>query len=307
MGTCDAARERETSKELVNLLNQAIEELNPSEDCIDDAEESTTGSSIQEMLAMELAQVRNKTHSATQNVLSINTKVKGVVLVKIMRTDLCPVKLVKAIFERVRKDKQPCCRHLVRMIPLQRVFFPEKDELSTNIRDLMETALPGVILPQMKVSPPEDKKQTSIEGSNDHEVGEKRPAITAECGNEEEEGPNKKACVVEPVINDAENTQLLSPEKEAAEAVVVTSPPKDAATQEPLAPPATVPPPPVSQFAKFGPFVYLVLFKARSHNVLNKGVVLDTVQDNMPSFARANYRGNNVSIAILRRLVLVFA
>jgi len=27
MGTCDAARERETSKELVNLLTQAIEQL----------------------------------------------------------------------------------------------------------------------------------------------------------------------------------------------------------------------------------------------------------------------------------------
>ena len=56
------------------------------------------GDSIEGMLAKELSQVRKQGHKDTQNVISINTNVKGVVLIKITNDDICPVVLLKSIF-----------------------------------------------------------------------------------------------------------------------------------------------------------------------------------------------------------------
>lgn len=119
VGTCDAARERETSKEVVNLLMQAIEELGLSsthittqkQETSNDSSDAALPSSIGDMLAQELSSVRSQSHKESQTVVSINTNVKGIVLAKIMRPDLCPVTLVKAIFQRVQREKQPISRH----------------------------------------------------------------------------------------------------------------------------------------------------------------------------------------------------
>ena len=114
LGTCDAAREREASKELVNLLTQAIEETQmqntDSTTKSEDNGNALNSTSIERMLADELSEIRNQSHKDSQNVISINTNVKGMVLVKLMRDDMCPVRLVKSIFHRVKRDKQPVSR-----------------------------------------------------------------------------------------------------------------------------------------------------------------------------------------------------
>ena len=151
MGTCDAARERETSKELVNLLNQAIESLSPTvAEHSEPASSYSGGGSVKDMLAREIAQVQGQKHSATQNVMSVDTRVKGLVLIKIMRRDLCPVELVKSIFDRVRTEKEPCSRHVVRIIPLQKIFYPNNNDLSDNIANIVLNAFPGAVLPHFE-------------------------------------------------------------------------------------------------------------------------------------------------------------
>lgn len=150
MGTCDAARERETSKELVNLLNEAIEVLYPS--APSEAVPSEGNASIEDMLKAEIEAVKGQRHSATQAVVSINTGVKGITLVKILRKECCPVKLVKHIFDRVEQEKMALCRFVVRVVPFQMVFYPEEDELADNFGALMrrELSLPPLPTPKRK-------------------------------------------------------------------------------------------------------------------------------------------------------------
>jgi hypothetical protein len=122
IGTCDAAREKESNKELTNLLQQTIERIYPvvAEDSIDSPQESD---SIADMIKSEVAQLKSKKQGGGQDVVSINTGIKGIVFVKISRRDICPVKLIKAIFDQVKADKVPCTRHVVRIIPLQLAFL----------------------------------------------------------------------------------------------------------------------------------------------------------------------------------------
>ena len=138
VGTCDAARERETSKEMVNILLQSIEiykaqrnaEKNEGCDSSGQAEEDSSNSwSIADMLRQELAEVKAQKHSTTQDVMSVNTGIRGVVVIKINNPAYCPVELVKLIFERVRKERSPCSRNVVRLFPLKYVCFPKEDEV----------------------------------------------------------------------------------------------------------------------------------------------------------------------------------
>jgi len=147
LGTCDAAKERETSRELVTLLNDAIEELYPQlfvdHVAKEENEESTnivskSSLSISELLKREADVVRQKKHS-TQIVFSINTNIKGVAMVKIAKKEVCPVYLLKNIFDRVKKERVPCCRYAVRLIPLQSVFFPEEEEFRLNAQNILSS------------------------------------------------------------------------------------------------------------------------------------------------------------------------
>lgn len=156
IGTSDAARERETSKELVNLLNQAIEEIYPDienekEDvdaCNEEQDEAINQeeapSSIENLLKAELNEVKQRKHTATQNAVSIKTDVKGITLIKLTRRRFCPIKLVNAIFERVKREKASCCRYVIRMIPLKHVFFPNEEELRATLKTVVAEGLSGM-------------------------------------------------------------------------------------------------------------------------------------------------------------------
>eukprot|EP00981_Chlorochromonas_danica_P006616 scaffold1439_cov179-Ochromonas_danica.AAC.4 len=176
MGTCDAAKERESSRELVNLLNDLIEELYPITSNPSLLVESTASKSIEEMMRAEIEEVKEQKHTGTQNVVSINTSVKGIVLIKILRKECCPVRLVKHIFNKVKEEKQPLCRYVVRIIPLQKVCYPEVEEILPTFLELQRSALSLSTSVVVDDQQPQEKKEESpekIEGE-DEEAAKKR-------------------------------------------------------------------------------------------------------------------------------------
>lgn len=140
IATCDVAREREATKELVNLLTQTIDELYPnvamesSRASKNETSATTTStSSIENLLAAEIRECSRK-----QPVISINSGVKGFVVAKIVPSSICPVKLVKAIFDQVEHTKLSLSRHLCRVVPLSKVFFANEIEFETNMKSLIQ-------------------------------------------------------------------------------------------------------------------------------------------------------------------------
>ena len=133
LATCEAAREREASKELSTLLLQEIEKIdaeNGGGDSNNDNKKSNNNEnnnkSIQSLLEEELEEIRGQRHEATQQVMSVKTGCKGLVLCKIKNKSLCPIDLVKRIFNRVKSEKQPISRWVSRIIPLTNVFYPNE-------------------------------------------------------------------------------------------------------------------------------------------------------------------------------------
>lgn len=183
MGTCDAARERETSRELVNLLNDAIEALYPRPSAPHSDQADGHGKSIAEMMRAEIEEIKGQKHADTQSVVSINTGVKGIALIKILRKECCPVTLIKHLFERVRREKAALCRYVVRVIPLQRVFYPELEDLQTHFTLIMREAL-GIAAPApetVAATPAEEEECAAPAPAADvpeavvPEAGSKRP------------------------------------------------------------------------------------------------------------------------------------
>jgi len=171
VGTCDNVRERESNNELMNLLTQAIEDMVESgelpakwrcavpgsvqpaaggyEDEADADADPPAAGSVAAMLAAELAQARDRDGSAGKggaSVLSVNPNIKGIVLARIMREDVCPVRLLQVVFDKVRKGGAAHSKHLIRLIPCSRVFFPTTFELVANVRNLVREKLPGAQL-----------------------------------------------------------------------------------------------------------------------------------------------------------------
>ena len=317
LGTCDAARERETSKELVNLLNQAIEGLPPpppscldSEDGneagtsdydVDDgvgvasSSSSSSSSSIKDMLAMEIAQVKHQSHAATQNFMSINTRIKGVVMIKIMRKDLDPVQLVESIFERVRKDKMPCSRHVVRLIPLQRVFYPNEQELVDNVNLLLKNVFPHAQFPPVPIKnpPPEPtkgKKDDDIKMEVSNEKTIKEEATTEAIPSET---ATATATVKEEQSTTAEETTLLGKRSlsESSEQAPTSSDDHkkikveihDELPQPPTQPSNVEP-------VVYPPLSFSVLFKARNNNAFVKNAVHKDIASVVPKFMKADYK-----------------
>lgn len=152
LGTCDAAKEREASRELVNLFSGLIDEKFPNSES--SVENTNASSSIAELLKLEAENVRERKHHS-QSVVSINTNIKGIILIKIIRDDLCPVDLTKILFDRVKRDKLPCCRYSIRLIPLQRAFFPDETEFASNAKTVFSNYLPNAA--ESEPSTSEDK------------------------------------------------------------------------------------------------------------------------------------------------------
>jgi len=247
-------------------------------------EPSTKGEeSIADMIRNEVMQVKKQRHWGTQDFISINTGIKGIVLVKISRRDICPIMLVKSIFDLVSAEKVPISRHLVKLIPLQLIYFAGEEEFGNVTKLLVEgtfTNPTGVTLPTLQLSRVVHNKRKAPEEGDAVETGEQ--------STEDAQGDAKRA----KTEDDPEGAADAS----AAEATA------EPAREEPVAPvveeaPAVVAAPaePVSTVPR-EIIKYMVLFKARNHNTLTKTFVLQKFRELVPPHLRQDYLLAKVSI-----------
>jgi hypothetical protein len=225
LATCDTARERESNKEIVNLLTLGMEELiakkvitekytspfaakkmiedgkidNESEsECdSDDDFNQQNGSSMADLLAAEINSVKKESGSGTY-LHSINLNTKGLVLVKILRRDVCPIKLLQIIFDKIKNDNSALSRHLIRLTPCSQCFYPNIVELISNTRTLLRKNINNIVLPSFtlpedllmeikKVEEKEKDEKTKKENATTDETAVKQPFKRNRDPNEESE------------------------------------------------------------------------------------------------------------------------
>jgi hypothetical protein len=292
IGTCDAAREKESNKELTNLLNQAIERVYPptSSASVEPEPLAAKEESIADMLQNELKQFRQQKHSGAQDIVTINTGIKGIVFAKISRRDVCPVKLVKAIMDQIRDEKVPCSRHLVKMIPLQLAFYGGETEFMNSAKILAEACFTGedtsVTLPTLQLSKVVHKRKSDqIEGA---ESEDQKPE-------DHDDQDSKRVCqegdaqdVPEPQEPTAASFNMFSApaatEAAALSAEVGTENSAPGAVQALPTPAASTVAAPLKPEIR-----YFILFKARNHNTLNKHMVIQRVRECLPAHLRQDY------------------
>lgn len=236
------------------------------------------------MIRNEVMQVKKQRHWGTQDFISINTGIKGIVLVKISRRDICPILLVKSIFDLVSTEKVPISRHLVKLIPLQLIYFAGEEEFGNVTKLLVEgnfTNPTGATLPTLQLSRVVHNKRKAPEEGGAAETGN-------EPAEEAEEGDSKRARTESNVeaAPAAEEREIVTPVQEPV-APVEEEVPAVAASAEPV---STVP----REIIK-----YMVLFKARNHNTLTKTFVLQKFRELVPPYLRQDYLLAKVSFSVV--------
>lgn len=302
LGTCDAAREREASKELVNLFNQVIEEINIEKptsntsvttNTADDNNNHNQEKSIQSILQEELNEVRAQASSVTQNVMSINTNVKGIVCIKFLRSTDSPLEVVQRVFQKVKDQKQAYLRNAVRIIPFDRVFYPNEEELNENIEKLMNptspTLAPSASSSGIQSDPVIIESKTADDTSNikeepdatwtDTEVVAVAVAPTSSSvslkrklddtqlnseSNDEDTQMNK--VVVGSTTDTATATATVTTVPDSSSTAVITS--SAINTSSSSSAQQTIQP---LRISSKHPYSYVVQFKARNHNTIHKG------------------------------------
>ena len=268
MCTCDTARERESNKELVTLLTQAIDELYPqSKENEEDQEQAPGYQSIQQLLAEEVKKVKSQSHRSTQSVMTINTDMRGIVLAKIMIKDACPIKLINFIFDRVKTTKRQCCKNLVRFIPLQYVFYPSEEELLENFYKAIQIEFPGVIHPKVEKIIRENKQIRNKSVMDDVVNPNIENTQDINQSNEEDEHIVKKTKIdsnteVEVPINLEIITHTIVPDNNEISKI---------------------------ESAIYPSFTWQVTFKARNHDVLKKTTVQSIAYMCIPNFGKVDF------------------
>jgi hypothetical protein len=261
LATCDVNRAKEGAKELLNLLTQAIEVVYPNIFDTDASASTGTGKqlSMEDALALEIKNSMN-----TKVVESIQTGVKGLILVKICKYKINPVVLIRHIFNNVRSTKAPCCRHLCRVVPLESVFFANEVEMQSNVLDLVRSRFgecdvkPPIVIAPAEANDAESAEVASVDGKRS--LAESASSI--EEGDENEEGVASKRVKTE----------------ESSEALAEALPhPTPLTTVDPSPEPAAAAP-----GGRAGKVAYCVLFKKRNHDVLHRSMVQDFVVEAMP-------------------------
>ena len=148
IGTCDAARERETTVELSRLLNEAIEYLLEDSCRAGSLPIKGESQSIAEIVAAEISSAKR-----SQNITSIHTNTKGLVMLKISsdmaKQGMTPLRLIESVFRRIERTKQANSKYTCRLIPLAHVFFPNESELQCSLRKCLRTDFPDIALPPL--------------------------------------------------------------------------------------------------------------------------------------------------------------
>ena len=302
LGTCDTARERETTVELVRLLNLAIEDLensgvlSPHLSGGDGSSSSSGGSgsssNIADLIAQEVRQAKT-----SQAVTSINTNTKGCVLIKISlavgQRGGTPVALIRAIFDRVRRTKQSSSKHICRLIPLTHTFFPDEDDLQANARACLQAYFPAIALPppvcrrhlivererikEEKRKADREKKdarQRAFDAKKAEEGGGGGEGVEAHCVDDEGGGADEGCGEGGDEEGDGGGDGGEQPEagRKRPHTEVARSASDPPAANDPYPDPNLAPAPvvPAADAVAYPPFTYILCFAARNHDVLSK-------------------------------------
>lgn len=256
LATCEVNRAKEGAKELLNLLTQTIEVLYPSVYDSDTAHNASADGkqlSMEDALALEI-----KNSVGTKVVESLQTGVKGLICVKICKAAINPVALVRHIFNNVRATKSACCRHLCRVVPLEKVFFANEAELKLNVHSLCMELFGECAV---KV---EEAKDTAL-----NEEGEDRKRSNIEDGGEEySDHDSKRLKVAE------ENAVVVEERGEAADLVEAAEIRTEDKTMVEASSTTPVAPRVVTE--------YCVHFKKRNHDILRRTFCQDYIGSAMP-------------------------
>lgn len=308
LGTCDAAKERETSKEMVNLYQEAIERLYPEslqqkkkteEEKSDDQKEvergeATASLSIAELMKQEINQVKKKKDSSVSTVTSIKTNVKGIALLKLLKEEYCPIELTKNIFQFIAQERRSYSRFIVRLIPLKYVFFPNEMEFQDHIEKILhlEMSIPLPPKPVKAITNDEENRDIEekvVEPVKD-EAQEALEAIGEKRTRDEEEN-----------LVDSED-QMATKQQKTETATINTSQPLSTLKSDMEITP-TLPP----QLSNEEKTRYFVQFKARNHNVLTKNFTSDVLIKLLHGYGIYDYRQPQViSVSILCVVIFVF-
>ena len=290
IATCDAARERETSKELVNLFSQTIEDLKEAsagdDNNIDDNNNNQT-SSIQDMLQQELNEIRGRTNKNVQNVMSINTGVKGIVCIKFLNTQYTSYNIIKYIFDKIKDTKESLSRYAIRVVPLEHVFFPNIEELNTHILKLFPDHIPLPIPPVAPLSSIRDSEaETEIISENDKIIttnDEVKDESSVLGKRDHSSIPSEESItsILQPVtkasrIETTSSTTAAPSSSSASHKVSETTHSVDTSTTHPSS--STTP----AADPNYASYSYTIIFKARNHNTLTRPDVIAALDPLVP-------------------------
>ena len=251
--------------------------------------------------------------------------------VKIRKHHICPVRLVRALFAQVAADGLPMSRHLVRVVPLQRVFFPDEQELTAHIRALI--GLPAaVVVKRMEESvsiavnegkgQEHEKAQTQPEGQTEEqeevqaeERATKRSRVESEVPQQHE--ANVK---VEDTLNAAAETAMeVSAETTSSPPITTVEDTKEEDTKEEdtkaenqgeslsqasgVVPTTTITTATAAAkmitVAPGPPLSYNLLIKIRNHDTLKKIAITQCVTSTLPRHRfHYNYKDFKVGLSI---------
>lgn len=283
LGTCESARGREASKELVNLLTQTIEMMEvPMSESSSSAPSSGVQLSAKDELEAELAEIRQKSHKATQQVISVDTNIKGVILVKIMNRNIDPVTLVQRVFERIKNEGLPCSRYIARLIPLQRVFYPNKNELRQNIGEMLRKEFPGADFPPVVTEEEELGNADSSNNNDNNDNNDDKDKALLDGPEKEKESTCKRDATTldedkSPQVQEGDGEDTLVAKKQRLEN-------GDAVSADP------------PTFVQYPSHTYVLQFRKRNHDVLNKDEVTSSLMATSPKFLHSNWKYYEVSI-----------
>lgn len=100
---------------------------------------STSDNTANDKLQAEIAELKQATKSgSTGRFRSLDTGVKGVLLVQIQDSKIDPIHLVQKILQHIKSEQDTISRYLARMIPLQYVCHPSVDEIRAQSKILLD-------------------------------------------------------------------------------------------------------------------------------------------------------------------------
>lgn len=165
----------------------------------------------------------------------------------------------------------------MRIVPFQRVFFPDENELEENARNLISTHFKEPSLEISEVSDVADATSSSSKRKLS-ELGDEAISKVDDL----DDHIAKSQCT-----ESKEGLQLIEGDNRSNDVVAESDQTNDFIAIRPDNVLETVQP--VRARPTFPrKFVYTVQFKARNHNVLEKQIVYSTVNKCMPSFARVD-------------------